>query len=538
MAALIPDAMTENGALAFESTNSSILDFYGSISRSEKIFTQDVAARIDTLLGPMWSEDPLLMLKAIFHKRDAHEGSGEKAIFYHCLKWLAVNHFESFKKNLFLVPEFGYWKDLLSLLTNQTDIISLQVNNMVACLFADQLEHDLLTLNSLKEEKDLNDDTELSESKNDSKLFIPLDKDRSLSVSLCAKWAPSLKGEHDRKFSICSKIAFGMSYITKEQKTGKTIKWQENYRKILSSLREHLHIVEKNMCGNKWDDIKLEHVPSIAMHNYKKVFERRMSEKFTQWTSRIRKGESKVNAGKLMPHQFIEEIENGNCDDLSQLQWESLRKELADKGTFNNVLAVSDLSGSMMGIPMHVSIALGILISELTSMPFRNNLITFSESPSFFTFTGKTLMEKYAQLVGSNVSIGYNTNLHKTFQIILEKCITEELKKEDIPEKIIILTDGQFDMQTRDSDLTVFQSVKKMYEEKGYVLPTIIFWNLRISASSGMPVTKDENGTMMISGWSPNILKSVLNNTEIEIISPYQSMLDVLNAERYNKIRI
>jgi hypothetical protein len=90
-------------------------------------------------------------------------------------------------------------------------------------------------------------------------------------------------------------------------------------------------------------------------------------------------------------------------------------------------------------------------------------------------------------------------------------------------------------MQTGgDVNETTYQRVKTMFRESGYVIPTVVFWCLRGSANA-IPVSKDELGTIMISGFSPNILTGIMSGT---IISPFEMMRAAINNERYSRLKL
>lgn len=55
--------------------------------------------------------------------------------------------------------------------------------------------------------------------------------------------------------------------------------------------------------------------------------------------------------------------------------------DLSQKGKLKNCLAICDVSGSMSGTPMEVSVALGVVVSELSVEPWKGKLITFSKNP-------------------------------------------------------------------------------------------------------------------------------------------------------------
>ena len=60
-----------------------------------------------------------------------------------------------------------------------------------------------------------------------------------------------------------------------------------------------------------------------------------------------------------------------------------------------NLIVMSDVSGSMSGDPMLVSIGMGILISEICHPAFRDLVLTFSDNPMFHDLSNcSTFCEK------------------------------------------------------------------------------------------------------------------------------------------------
>lgn len=115
--------------------------------------------------------------------------------------------------------------------------------------------------------------------------------------------------------------------------------------------------------------------------------------------------------------------------------------KLAETGNFKRVTAVCDVSGSMSGTPMEVAIALGLVVAELTEPPFRNKLITFSETPKLHTIRGHTLAERVADV--SHMEWGMNTNLLAVFELILQEATRN--RGSQMVEKLFIFSDMQFD---------------------------------------------------------------------------------------------
>jgi hypothetical protein len=90
----------------------------------------------------------------------------------------------------------------------------------------------------------------------------------------------------------------------------------------------------------------------------------------------------------------------------------------------------------------------------------------------------------------------------------------------------------EFNQCVRDSENTALAMIKSKYAESGYTLPNVIFWNLNARAGN-VPVKYNEQGTALISGFSPAIMKSVLSADKID---PTSIMLGTVNAPRYQVV--
>jgi hypothetical protein len=178
---------------------------------------------------------------------------------------------------------------------------------------------------------------------------------------------------------------------------------------------------------------------------------------------------------------------------------------------------------------MDVCISLGLYISERNEGPFKNAFVTFSQDPKLQYLTGD-LKSRFAQL--QSADWGMSTNLEKTFKFILDQGIKHDVPESEMPTCILIMSDMEFNQATRRHD-TAFDMIRRKYEESGYTLPKIVFWNLA-SRHDNFPVTSDESGTALVSGFSPSILKTVLAGNAM---NPVQIMLDTLNVDRYKVVQ-
>ena len=124
-----------------------------------------------------------------------------------------------------------------------------------------------------------------------------------------------------------------------------------------------------------------------------------------------------------------------------------------------------------------------------------------------------------------------NTDLEKVFLLVLDTAVRNHLPQSELPENIYVISDMEFDSQCDDST-TLFRSMKNLYAEKGYQLPTIIYWNVN-ARNLRFPVTMDESGAVLVSGYSPSIFEMAITG---EYVTPYMMMRQVLDSERYRDI--
>ena len=124
-----------------------------------------------------------------------------------------------------------------------------------------------------------------------------------------------------------------------------------------------------------------------------------------------------------------------------------------------------------------------------------------------------------------------NTNIQRVFELILNTAVKNSVPEEEMPSRLYIVSDMEFDYCAEGSELTNFEYAKKLYESAGYKLPEIVFWNVA-SRHRQQPVTKNEQGVALVSGCTPRIFKMVASGT----MNPYAFMLEVIESERYARI--
>lgn len=193
----------------------------------------------------------------------------------------------------------------------------------------------------------------------------------------------------------------------------------------------------------------------------------------------------------------------------------------------SRVVPMADVSGSMSGTPMLVSIALGILASEVTHESFRDKVLTFHERPRWHDLSGETsFVQKVLNL--AQADWGGSTDFYAAMQLIADVVREKKLGAGEIPD-LLVVSDMQFNEAVGHSAkgywMLVQDNIKSMFSDLGLELhgrpldpPQIIFWNVRAD-TVGYPAAADDKGVMMLSGFSPALLKFVLSGEmEQEVI--------------------
>lgn len=322
---------------------------------------------------------------------------------------------------------------------------------------------------------------------------------------LCAKWMP-------RKGDVA---------IALRKHLGWTPKF---YRKRLVELT---NVVETAMCAGNWTGIEYGKLPSIASARYQKAFGRHDQVGYSNYIQSLQKGEAKINAAAIHPHEIVKSVGYGNSSVADQ-QWKALPDWVMD----GNFIPMVDVSGSMScpagGNPkvtcMDVAIALGIYLSERCKGQFKDQMITFHSNPSFVTLNG-TLSQRVR--TARNAPWGMSTDIGKAFDLILNAAVKAKLKEEDMPKTLIILSDMQFDRAA--SGKTNFKDFKQKYKNAGYEMPNIVFWNLN-DRNGTVPVKADASGAVLVSGFSPALMKSIVSG---EDVTPLGMMDKIILDERY-----
>lgn len=474
---------TENGAVTNESTGNFCLDLFATIGAIRREDEKEIESRFIRA----YIEDKDIATKILFFARDVRGGLGERRVFRVILKWLANNQEETVKKNITYIAEYGRYDDLLALIDTPCEKEMLEV-------IKTQFDADIKAMEENKE------------------------------VSLLAKWLPSVNTSNKESVLSAKKIAkyFAMNDAT--------------YRKTLSSLRAYIKIIENNLREKDYS-FDYEKQPSKAMFKYRKAFIRNDNERYSEFINKVEKGEAKLNASTLAPYELIEPF----MQDYSMREFTKQEKatinatwnSLPDYGSDENAIAVIDTSGSMYctGKPVAASVALslGIYFAERNKGYFKNHFIEFSARPQLIEIKGKTFADKVSFIASFNEIA--NTNIEAVFNLILKTAVKNKLPQSQLPSKLYLISDMEFDEAVDNTELSNFENAKQKFEKMGYKLPDIVFWNVA-SRNQNQAVTKNEKGVVLVSGCTPRLFSMVASGE----INPFDYMMEVIQSERYAKI--
>lgn len=504
----LPDNMTytTNGAVAYSTTSSALLDMFTKLASYRSLDEKQIV----TDWRKAFNENPCLAMRFLGYAMDVHCGTGERRFAQIVIRDLVKNGGASIAAKLVpLIGEYSRYDMLYQFKGNPV------TDKAVRNLLKSQIESDIANMRQNK------------------------------SISLIAKWLKSCNSHNaeTRKLGLWTAKQLNMT--------------ERNYRKTISSLRKYLDVVERKMSSNNWQAIDYENgVCSRANLNYNKAFLRHDTERRQAFLNALKTGEAKINASVANPCDIVNKYMRNyryrlpqKIDDTLEGMWKALPDMIPDD---KGMLVVCDCSGSMeSGIGgntnmrcIDVAMSLAIYCADHLKGAFANKYITFSADPHIVRFNDNdSLCNKLRKTLECHDCS--NTNLEKVFNLILKTAIDNHSPQSDLPERILIVSDGEFDSMCDAQntinrygwsnsrtpvDKTFMQKINQRFKYAGYKMPTIVFWRVNTRNSTALPFKMDDRGAIMVSGYSTNLLKMVLSDKT----NPMDALLEQLNVPRYD----
>lgn len=506
---LLNRTQTENGDFAYKSSGSSCLDFFSLCGGMRKNLSD-----LEKLFAKAYAENPVLAIKILFYMRNIRGGLGERNSFRVLLKELAQFYPEMAKQVIYAIPEYGRWDDLLVLLETP-------VKGEAIALIKNQLEKDKKAITASKDSAN-----------------------GAAAVSLLGKWLPSINTSSKESVARAKILmsALGMKAI--------------EYRKLCSALRKEIKILEDNLRRKDYT-FDYSKQPSQAMHRYRKAFLRNDEERYKSFlnkvveqTEKLARGEEipeeervKLNTKTLYPYQLVAPFMN-RWDSVpltaeQELPLEAGWKSL-ERGSFDSkTIVVRDGSGSMYrtgdSAPINIATSLALLFADQLGGAYKNSFITFSAKPELVQIPENAdTLKKKLNFIKKFDDIS-NTDIAKVYKLILDVAKSANVPKSEMIERILIISDMEFDCCSLNE--STFEHYKQKFENAGYELPEIVFWNVA-ARSTHLPVTQNEKGVKLVSGASANIFENVLSG-DLKVITPYDFMLQMLEPySEFDKVSL
>ena len=532
------------GSDVYDSTGSALLDL--SVMLVRGLSEEKINAGVESVLKQPNTLEDLCVL--MFQTRNIRGGKGERTLAYEMMKALAKKQYKLSIALLPLFSQYGCWRDLFKLA--ETVEFTGHVIDIALLQFG-------------------KDKVAMAENK---------------SVSLLAKWAPREKTHGKPLAKMLAKRLFPSLLILSEQ--------MKAYRKMLSLLNKHLETVEVKMCDRHFSEIDPAHVPGRALQKYRRAFLNQTStfqnghhmvhpgngvrsdeadrvegaKHFSEHFAAAAKGDVTLKGAETVyPHEVIQSVyEYGRIDSEDEKnlrigQWAAFVKKAKEGGALKNCLAMCDFSGSMDGVPKMVSLALGLLIAEVSDA---NKVLTFDSVPKWHIFNpAHNLYEKVASI--GSIGHGLSTDFQKAMDLVLADIKMKRCRPEDVPKDLIVFTDMGWDQAYSSSEKSQYtdnsyrhnpkteawqthiQMIRENFRRAGedmwgagagFEPPRIVIWNLRADYSD-FHARADQEGVVMLSGWSPALFK-VLQEKGVEVLTPLAALRLQLDDPMYEPVRV
>lgn len=483
---------TENGALQYSTTGKALLDIHYQLaslrSKDEKI--------IINMYRKAFLENPNLAIRWLFYACDIREGAGERRIFQVIVKDMIQNGGDYIVVNMVpLIPEYSRWDMLYTLL----EVTNGKVYSVVKALIIKQWNKDIA------------------------------DMINNYPISLMSKWLKSANSHNveTRQKGIMTANMLGLT--------------ERQYRKNLTEMRNYLKVVETRMSSDNWQAIDYEQVPSKANLIYNKAFMRHDGERRIAYLEALNSGKAKINSSVAYPYEILNKLIHGYSSerDTFENMWKSLPNLLTND--YSDTLVVCDTSDSMnwttipntQVTPMIVAYSISIYMAERNHGPFRNMVMSFSNKPKLIELPNNaTLFQKY-KIINSSAECS-NTNIEAVFNLILNTAICNGYSQFELPSRLLIITDGEFDTMTRSCgrhpDRTLFKEIEQRFIDNGYIMPKLVFWNVN-NRTGTMPFHENDSfPCSLVSGFSVNTFKMVMSDKT----NPWDTLVEQLLVKRYN----
>ena len=514
-----------NGSNKLSSTGSDFVDDFGGMGMYKKPRT---FSEISETMNKQWGFNPDLAVRMVLYARmitrvvqlpdgtkttESQRGQGLKHEGIFRALWLAVNHEDSFWKNVDLFISVGSWKDVFTMLS-----YDLQYNG-----WNDR------KLNWERFGKLILSGLENPNTSELVKKYLPTIKSNNKCSTLESQ-ADNLIGKW-----VCS-LLFGGKL---EEKSGSTYR---KYRRLKTSGTAHQW--QKLISNGKHNLVDFDSIHGRALAKLvsgKYIKNQGLEDRYTKWISS--KPTAKYTGYVYELFQPLGTSTRMSYSGIERFKIDTMNKqflELVDKAKNgmvdgdNGFIGVLDTSGSMTGLVNGTNVSsylvgksLTLFMSYLLNGRFNNCYLEFSKKTIMKQWKGSTPIE---QLCNDNSSIIENTNFLSVADHFGGILKNEGINESEFPTGIVCFSDGEFDrsMPSASSKATTFEELKRKLRNYGFSAKyvdnfKVILWDIRNGYYGGNDKPKFEGiantpNLFHISGLDASALAFLTGTKKLESI--------------------
>ena len=491
--------VTENGAPARTTTGYNLIDLFAVIGAMREREESDIISMWENA----YHENAELAVRMIFYAGDIRGiGLGERRTFRILIKHLANTHPSIMRKNIVNIPYYNRWDSLYELVATPCE----------------REMWDLVRIQWLEDYGNMM---------------------HNKPISLMAKWLASVNASSKKTCMLGRKTAREL-YLS-----------ESLYRRALSKLRAYLKVVEKSMSAQEWATIEYSTVPSYAMKNYSQAFARHDRDRFSDYKESLERkiadgtiSQKDIKSATLFPYDLVREYTGadlsnfwsrrsciGPYDTITEAQWKALPDYLDEEA---NVIVMADVSGSMYSPnyqPISASLGLALYFAERNKGIYHNKYMTFTDTQYFLTINENvSLHDRLIQAWG--LGIGYSTNLERAFMYILDTAIENNVKPEEMPKALVVVSDMEIDPFFYGYGLDFLEEMARRFRNAGYTMPKVLFWNVEARNSTFHAKSTNPN-VVFASGYSASAFTSIIKSITK---TAYEVMRDTLMDAQYDRV--
>lgn len=493
--------LTENGAPARTTTGDNLIDLFAVIGAMRERKEADIISMWESA----YRENAELAVRMIFYAGDIRGiGLGERRTFRILIKHLANTHPSIMRKNIENIPYYNRWDSLYELVATPCEG---EMWNLVRTQWLEDF-------GNMKHNK---------------------------PISLMAKWLASVNASSKKTCMLGRKTAY---------KLGLT---EVVYRRALSQLRAYLKVVEKSMSAQEWASIEYSAVPSYAMKNYSQAFAHHDRDRFSSYKESLEQkiadgtiSQKDIKSATLFPYDLVRKYIDADIyefwsrpsyirpyDTITEAQWKALPDYLDEEA---NVVVMADVSGSMYSPnyqPISASLGLALYFASRNKGIYHNKYMTFTDKPSFLTINENASLHDQLRQAWS-AGVGYSTNLERAFMYILDTAIENNVKSEEMPKALVVVSDMEIDPFFRGYKLDFLEEMTRRFRDAGYTMPKIVLYNVEARANTFHAKSSNPN-VVFASGYGASTFATVIKGITM---SAYEMMETTLRNEWYDKVKI